>query len=122
MKSWTDEHFVKVQDPPVSGYNKIVFKNGKEERPSGFLSYSACGTVSVRSLLPSHPPVLIRIDFRPDDSPIFLPQGPVLYGHYGTESDFMLLRSNNVDLSGTVMLVRAGENSFAEKVRGGSSP
>ncbi|XP_029686613.1 transferrin receptor 1a isoform X1 [Takifugu rubripes] len=88
MKSWTDDHFVKVQDPPVSGYNRIVFKNGKEERPSGFLSYSACGTVS----------------------------GAVLYGHYGEESDFMMLRSSNIDLSGRVVLVRAGRNSFAEKV------
>lgn len=49
MKSWTDEHFVKVQDAPASGSNRIVFKSGREERPSGFLSYSACGTVSVRS-------------------------------------------------------------------------
>lgn len=31
----------------------------------------------------------------------------------------MLLRSNNVELSGRVVLVRAGRNSFAEKVRGG---
>lgn len=57
MKFWTDEHFVKVQDPPLSGYNRIVFKNGNEERPTGFLSYSACGTVTVRSLLNSDLPV-----------------------------------------------------------------
>lgn len=60
MESWTDEHFVKVQDPPASGSNRIVFKNGSEERPSGFLSYSACGTVTVRGPLTSHPPVFIR--------------------------------------------------------------
>lgn len=47
MKTWTDEHFVKVQDPPASGYNRIVFKNGPEERPTGFLSYSASGTARV---------------------------------------------------------------------------
>lgn len=46
MKSWTDEHFVKVQDAPVSGSNRISFK-GREERPGGFLSYSANGTVTV---------------------------------------------------------------------------
>lgn len=46
MNTWTDEHFVKVQDPPASGTNRIVF-NGKEDRPDGFLSYSANGTVTV---------------------------------------------------------------------------
>lgn len=48
MKSWTDDHYVKIQDPPVSGSNHITF-NGMDERPTGFLSYSACGKVSVRS-------------------------------------------------------------------------
>lgn len=47
MNSWTDEHFVKVQDPPASGYNKFVFKNGSEERLDGFLSYSGNGAVKV---------------------------------------------------------------------------
>lgn len=51
MNSWTDEHFVKVQDPPASGFNKFVFKNGNEERPVGFLSYSAIGTVTVMNKL-----------------------------------------------------------------------
>lgn len=46
-------------------------------------------------------------------------QGAVLYGHYGEESDFMMLQSSSVDLSGRVVLVRAGRNSFAEKVGGG---
>lgn len=122
MKSWTDEHFVKVQDPPLSGSNRIVFKNGTEERPTGFLSYSACGTVTVRNPLNSHltvdselSPGLTRLCFYP------LLQGAVLYGHYGQESDFMMLRNRIVDLSGRVLLLRAGRNSFAEKVRGGPS-
>ncbi|KAG8013948.1 Transferrin receptor protein 1 [Nibea albiflora] len=88
MKTWTDEHFVKVQDPPASGYNKFVFKNGNEERPDGFLSYSANGNVT----------------------------GAVLYAHYGQESDFRMLRDKNINMSGRVMLVRAGRISFAEKV------
>lgn len=33
----------------------------------------------------------------------------------------MMLRNNNMDLSGRVLLLRAGRNSFAEKVRGGPS-
>ncbi|XP_042070236.1 transferrin receptor 1a [Haplochromis burtoni] len=88
MKTWTDEHFVKVQDPPASGYNRIVFKNGSEERPTGFLSYSASGTA----------------------------RGAVLYAHYGQEDDLRQLKDMNIDMNNRVMLVRAGRISFAEKV------
>lgn len=88
MKTWTDEHFVKVQDPPASGYNRIVFKNGSEERPTGFLSYSASGTA----------------------------RGAVLYAHYGQEDDLRQLKDMNIDMNNRVMLVRAGKISFAEKV------
>uniref|UniRef100_A0A668RGK9 Transferrin receptor protein 1 n=1 Tax=Oreochromis aureus TaxID=47969 RepID=A0A668RGK9_OREAU len=88
MKTWTDEHFVKVQDPPASGYNRIVFKNGPEERPTGFLSYSASGTA----------------------------RGAVLYARYGEEKELKQLKDMNIDMNGRVMLVRAGRISFAEKV------
>ncbi|XP_068557604.1 transferrin receptor protein 1-like [Cebidichthys violaceus] len=88
MKTWTDEHFVKVQDAPASGSNRFVFKNGREERPVGFLSYSGNGTVT----------------------------GAVLYAFYGREDDFKLLREKNINLTDRVMLVRAGRISFAEKV------
>lgn len=46
MKAWTDEHFIKVHNPPAAGYNTFVFKN-ESERPRGFLSYSAVGSVQV---------------------------------------------------------------------------
>uniref|UniRef100_A0A8C7YPL3 Transferrin receptor protein 1 n=1 Tax=Oryzias sinensis TaxID=183150 RepID=A0A8C7YPL3_9TELE len=49
MTTWTDEHFIKVHDPPASGFNRILFKDGTEERPKGFLSYSATGSVTVRN-------------------------------------------------------------------------
>uniref|UniRef100_A0A3Q4H1I8 Transferrin receptor protein 1 n=1 Tax=Neolamprologus brichardi TaxID=32507 RepID=A0A3Q4H1I8_NEOBR len=88
MKTWTDEYFVKVQDPPASGYNRIVFKNDSEERPTGFLSYSASGTA----------------------------RGAVLYAHYGQEDDFQQLKDMNINMNNRVMLVRAGRISFAEKV------
>ncbi|XP_029309642.1 transferrin receptor 1a isoform X2 [Cottoperca gobio] len=87
MKTWTDEHFVKVQDPPASDSNKVVF-NGTTESPKGFLSYSANGKV----------------------------KGAVLYAYYGQENDFMSLRGKNINMTGRVMLVRAGRISFAEKV------
>ncbi|XP_077413901.1 transferrin receptor protein 1-like [Vanacampus margaritifer] len=88
MKTWTDEHFIKVQDRPLNGFNKVIFKNGTEERPEGFLSYSANGNVT----------------------------GAVLYAHYGQESDFRLLRDRDISMSGRVMLIQAGKISFAEKV------
>lgn len=53
--------------------------------------------------------------------PTPLLQGPVLYGHYGEESDFMMLQNMNLNLTGRVLLLRAGRNSFAEKVRAGPS-
>ncbi|XP_029970573.1 transferrin receptor protein 1-like [Salarias fasciatus] len=88
MDFWTDEHFVKVQDAPASGYNRFTFKSDAEQRPVGFLSYSATGTV----------------------------KGAVLYGQYGQESDFSSLRDKNIDMNGRVLLVRAGRISLAEKV------
>uniref|UniRef100_A0A8D0A8T8 Transferrin receptor protein 1 n=1 Tax=Sander lucioperca TaxID=283035 RepID=A0A8D0A8T8_SANLU len=90
MKSWTDEHFVKVQDCPASGSNRVVFKNGSAMRPEGFLSYSATGEVT----------------------------GAALYAYYGQDSDLMLLRDKSINLTGRVMLVRAGRISLAEKVGG----
>uniref|UniRef100_A0A1A8IDL2 Transferrin receptor protein 1 n=1 Tax=Nothobranchius kuhntae TaxID=321403 RepID=A0A1A8IDL2_NOTKU len=88
MNTWNDEHFVKVQDPPASGSNRIIYKNDPEERPKGFLSYSSNGSV----------------------------KGAALYACYGQESDFRLLRDKNINMNGRVMLVRAGKISFAEKV------
>ncbi|TNN81464.1 Transferrin receptor protein 1 [Liparis tanakae] len=88
MNSWSDEHFIKVQDPPATGYNRFSFKNGRDERPQGFLSYSPNGTVT----------------------------GTVLYAFYGQESDFGLLRNKGVNLTDRVVLVRVGRISCAEKV------
>nr|XP_019961267.1 PREDICTED: transferrin receptor protein 1 [Paralichthys olivaceus] len=88
MDPWSDVHFVKVQDPPASGFNKFVFKEGPEEHPEGFLSYSATGNA----------------------------KGTVVYAHYGQENDLMRLKDSNVNLSGKVLLVRAGHISYAEKV------
>ncbi|XP_024129054.1 transferrin receptor protein 1 [Oryzias melastigma] len=88
MTTWTDEHFVKVHDPPASGFNRIRYKDGAEESPKGYLSYSANGSVT----------------------------GPALYAHYGQESEFRLLRDKNINMTGRVMLIRTGKISFAEKV------
>uniref|UniRef100_A0A667ZD96 Transferrin receptor protein 1 n=1 Tax=Myripristis murdjan TaxID=586833 RepID=A0A667ZD96_9TELE len=87
IQTWTDEHFIKIQQAPASGFNKVVFK-GREERPQGFLSYSATGSRT----------------------------GAVLYAHYGQESDFRMLQGKSINVNGRVILVRAGKISFAEKV------
>ncbi|CAL8280910.1 unnamed protein product [Lota lota] len=87
MAPWTDEHFVKVEEPNGNKPNRVTF-NGVPENLLGFLSYSAKGSVT----------------------------GAVVYAHYGQTDDFSRLVDYNIDLSGRVVLVKAGEISFAEKV------
>ncbi|XP_074545279.1 transferrin receptor protein 1-like [Halichoeres trimaculatus] len=86
MKAWTDEHFVKVQDPPTKA-NSYTFKN-RTEQLDGFLSYSLTGTQT----------------------------GAILYAYYGQENDFKVLRQQSININGRVVLVRSGRISFAEKV------
>lgn len=45
-----------------------------------------------------------------------LPQGAVLYMHYGRDDDLRRLQDSGIDMSGRVFLVRAGKISYAEKV------
>ncbi|CAJ1071698.1 transferrin receptor protein 1-like [Xyrichtys novacula] len=87
MKTWTDEHFVKVQDPPASGYNTYTFRN-QTERLDGFLSYSGTGTRT----------------------------GAALQANYGQEEDFKRLRDKGINMNGRVVLVKTGLISLAEKV------
>ncbi|XP_062844164.1 transferrin receptor protein 1-like [Trichomycterus rosablanca] len=87
MDPWSDTHYVRVQDRPVSGTNRVTFHN-KTFDESGFLAYSANGAA----------------------------QGAVLYAHFGRASDFRQLQELNISTKGRVVLVRAGKISFAEKV------
>lgn len=48
LTTWADEHFVKVQEAPASGYNKFTFKDGGEEHPQSFLSYSRSQNSTVK--------------------------------------------------------------------------
>ncbi|KAM6948257.1 transferrin receptor protein 1-like [Aplochiton taeniatus] len=88
LNTWTDQHFVKVQDPSASARNKVSFKGSEVGRTSGFLSYSATGNAT----------------------------GALLYGYYGQARDLQLLQDKNINLTGRVLLLRAGKISFAEKV------
>ncbi|KAF5902891.1 transferrin receptor protein 1-like [Clarias magur] len=87
MDPWIDTHFVKTQDLPKGVSNKVTF-GGKDYFESGYLSYSALGTA----------------------------QGAILYAYYGQEEDLRQLQDIGIDPSGRVLLVRAGKNSYAEKV------
>ncbi|XP_053083462.1 transferrin receptor protein 1 isoform X2 [Pangasianodon hypophthalmus] len=87
MDPWIDAHFVKVQNLPKSGTNKVTFGSNTYSEP-GYLSYSATGTA----------------------------QGAALYAYYGREDDLRTLQDIGIDMKERVLLVRAGKNSYAEKV------
>ncbi|KAL7842068.1 hypothetical protein SRHO_G00237570 [Serrasalmus rhombeus] len=92
MKPWTDEHFVNVQERPTRGTNRVTFRDATFEE-SGYLAYSANGLV----------------------------KGAVLYAYYGQVGDFKKLQDLNINPSGRIILVRAGNISFAEKVANAAS-
>ncbi|XP_018609264.1 transferrin receptor protein 1-like [Scleropages formosus] len=88
MNPWHDEHYVKLQSLSPSSPNTIKFNGEVIGTPRGYAAYSATGTA----------------------------EGRLLYAHYGMDSDFRSLQDRGIDLTGSVVLVRAGKLSFAEKV------
>ncbi|KAG7487434.1 hypothetical protein MATL_G00023430 [Megalops atlanticus] len=88
MNPWTDEHFVKLQSLSSASPNKVQFGAEEIGRPKGYLAYSASGTK----------------------------QGRVVYAHYGQPEDLKYVADMKIDLAGSVVLLRAGKISFAEKV------
>lgn len=86
MKMWMDHHFIKVQDPPRSGFNTVTFRQNPVGKLTGYLSYSANANAT----------------------------GAILYAHYGRSEDFMQLQERNVNISGRVVLVRIGHISYAQ--------
>ncbi|XP_072897434.1 transferrin receptor protein 1-like [Hemitrygon akajei] len=91
---WTDTHYVTLQVNSKSP-NKIWIDGGAKpeelvlnvKNSDVYCPYSANGTFT----------------------------GKLVYANYGTEDDFKELQKQ-VDVNGTVVIVRAGEISFAEKV------
>ena len=47
MYTWTDEHYVKLVDPPASGSNMVTFKGSDLGTLRGYLAYSKTGTAKV---------------------------------------------------------------------------
>nr|XP_033813942.1 transferrin receptor protein 1 [Geotrypetes seraphini]XP_033813943.1 transferrin receptor protein 1 [Geotrypetes seraphini] len=96
-KVWYDEHYVSLQK--AGRYPNSVSVIGEnnstvEQIPvSGFVAYSAPGTVV----------------------------GKLVYAYYGRKEDFQELAQKNIDVSGCLVIVRAGKNTFAEKVANADS-
>ncbi|XP_061097771.1 transferrin receptor protein 1-like [Conger conger] len=88
MSPWNDEHYVKLQGPPRTGRNRVVFSGEEIGSPKAYLAYSATGTV----------------------------QGNLVYCNYGQPGDYVTADSFKAQLNESVVLLRAGKISFAEKV------
>ncbi|XP_035512992.1 transferrin receptor 1b [Morone saxatilis] len=88
MDPWTDIHYVQLQMPDSEHPNRILF-GSDDFKPTGYLAYSATGKV----------------------------QGKLVYGNYGRQEDLDVLQKNSsIELKGSVLLLRAGNISFAEQV------
>ncbi|MBN3298508.1 TFR1 protein, partial [Amia calva] len=89
MNPWIDEHFIKVQTLHSTKSNKVTIGDTEiYTSQKGYLSYSATGTV----------------------------KGSLVYAYQGRPEDFKVLMEKNINLTGSVVLVRAGQLSFAEQV------
>ncbi|XP_043082455.1 transferrin receptor 1b [Puntigrus tetrazona] len=87
MQPWVDEHYVKLQFPNSSNPNKVLFGGVEIGRPKGFLAYSETGRR----------------------------EGRVVYANYGELSDLESEECRPI-LNGSVVLMRAGKISMAQKV------
>ncbi|XP_051543276.1 transferrin receptor protein 1-like [Myxocyprinus asiaticus] len=88
MEPWVDEHYVKLQYPSSSNPNKVLFGSEEIGNPKGFLAYSATGRKT----------------------------GRVVYANYGLPEDLRDVKDSGVNLTGSVILLRAGKISMAQKV------
>lgn len=114
MRPWLDTHYVKVQDLPKSTTNKVTFRS-RTFSESGYLSYSATGTVQVCiSAFNLYDFTQYRRAYAIDP----ISQGGILYAYYGREDDLRTLQDLGIDMKDRVLLIRAGKNSYAEKVGG----
>ncbi|XP_028289083.1 transferrin receptor 1b [Parambassis ranga] len=87
MSPWTDIHYVQLQMPNSQRPNRVQF-GSDVFKPQGYLAYSASGSV----------------------------EGKLVYGNYGRPEDLDAVQKENVELTGSVLLLRAGKISFAEQV------
>ncbi|XP_066450044.1 transferrin receptor protein 2 isoform X2 [Eleutherodactylus coqui] len=93
--TWVESHYAELQFPNRSRHNTLNIVNGSMTveqislgDPDVYCPYSATGTV----------------------------QGGLVYVNFGRREDFQMLRSWNIVVAGSLVIVRAGLISFAEKV------
>ncbi|KAM9583249.1 transferrin receptor protein 1 isoform 2-T2 [Trichechus inunguis] len=92
-KVWRDEHYIKTQvKGSAQNSVSIVPVNGTTvsvvERPQGYVAYSKAATVT----------------------------GKLVHANFGTKADFESLNNLNSPVDGSLVIVRAGKITFAEKV------
>ncbi|XP_072469778.1 transferrin receptor protein 1 isoform X1 [Notamacropus eugenii] len=89
-KVWKDKHYVRLQVKGSGSQNSVTILNdsGYTQSVDGYVAYSDNSTAN----------------------------GTLVYANYGSKDDFEYLKSRNVTISGSVVLLRAGKLSFAEKV------
>ncbi|KAK7118485.1 hypothetical protein R3I94_022097 [Phoxinus phoxinus] len=89
MDTWVDDHYVKLQYPSSSKPNKVLFGSDEIGSPKGFLAYSETGSK----------------------------EGRVVYANYGELADLQTVQNEyKVNLNGSVVLMRTGKISLAQKV------
>ncbi|MGH0163550.1 UNVERIFIED_CONTAM: hypothetical protein FKN15_045986 [Acipenser sinensis] len=87
---WNDEHYVKLQSLGSTPNRVTLLASGTTEiieSPKGYLAYSAAGQAT----------------------------GKLVYANYGREEDFKMLKSMNIGVNGSVVIVRGGKICFAAK-------
>lgn len=87
MDPWSHTHNVLLPEPDSQRPNRVVFGSTVFE-PTGYLAYSPAGQV----------------------------EGRLVYGNYGRLQDLDILTSNNIEVNGSVLLLRTGKISFAEQL------
>ncbi|XP_058043873.1 transferrin receptor protein 1 [Ahaetulla prasina] len=87
-KVWDDEHYVRLTARSSNVISLEDNKNTLVEEPTAFVAYSENGEVS----------------------------GKPVFANYGRKDDFKVLPDKGIVLNGTVVIVRAGSITFAEKV------
>ncbi|XP_036603795.1 transferrin receptor protein 1 isoform X2 [Trichosurus vulpecula] len=92
-KVWKDKHYVKLQVKGSGPQNSITIvdesgDNSDTQPVDGYVAYSDNSTAN----------------------------GTLVYANYGFRDDFEKLKSRNIAIDGSVVLLRAGKLSFAEKV------
>ncbi|XP_025926644.1 transferrin receptor protein 1 isoform X1 [Apteryx rowi] len=90
-KVWNDEHYIKLQVKGSINNKVSILEDDKEEElesPDAYVAYSKNNSVS----------------------------GKPVYVNYGQKADFQKMQNSGVSLNGSIVILRAGKITLAEKV------